>query len=537
MSTHTHLRTRENNYEHPYEPRAVLLASARSTYLVGPISGLQLAAVLAGIVLPVFIAISQIPGWLFVIVLIWQLTLICTIRLGGRNGWQLLAGLWRTVRRDNPTTAQYTPPSDAALIAPTPIAIWGNDTQRLWSGGAPSRLRPSPSAENRPLTQTLPDATRKARALFAAAPGRCGKATVLTTPYGDLFVLPRPGGHTKPGRVTAAWAITGPGYALLPGRDQETAIDAWAVAINRIAALPGIVGVSVHERADTTTGLTHAHQWHDAHADDASVPVAAQQYAELLATVDARDPSCVIAVTFDPRKTPGKLDGIPALAEEVPPILGNAGLTLHRRLTAADAIHAVMDLARPLRDTPEPVTDFPAAPVFPAFTDSHDMMSISTARGDDVHHSALVAVTATSVGVTGDVLAPLFTARPGVETAVALTIRPLPTEQTQARARARHVKLRRQRAAAENSSMTGLLIDTHKLDQEMQTLHALGADAARGSVETELVITVTITGDDTERVRTARAALVRDAAPLRFTTITYPTPTVMFTRAALGGLL
>ncbi len=335
----------------------------------------------------------------------------------------------------------------------------------------------------------------------------------------------------------AAWAITGPGYALLPGRDQETAIDAWAVAINRIAALPGIVGISVHERADTTTGLTHAHQWHDAHADDARVPVAAQQYAELLATVDARDPSCVIAVTFDPRKTPGKLDGIPALAEEVPPILGNAGLTLHRRLTAADAIHAVMDLARPLRDTPEPVTDFPAAPVFPAFTDSHDMMSISTVRGDDVHHSALVAVTATSVGVTGDVLAPLFTARPGVETAVALTIRPLPTEQTQARARARHVKLRRQRAAAENSSMTGLLIDTHKLEQEMQTLHALGADAARGSVETELVITVTITGDDPQRVRTARAALVRDAAPLRFTTIAYPTPTVMFTRAALGGLL
>jgi len=99
------------------------------------------------------------------------------------------------------------------------------------------------------------------------------------------------------------------------------------------------------------------------------------------------------------------------------------------------------------------------------------------------------------------------------------------------------VKLRRQRAAAENSSMTGLLIDTHKLDQEMQTLYALGADAARGSVETELVITVTITGDDPQRVRTVRAALVRDAAPLHLTTVAYPAPTVMFTRAPLGGLL
>jgi len=536
-ATHDTERSYDRRYDNGYEPRAVLLASARSTYLVGPVSGLQLGAVLAAIVLPVFVGISQIPGWLFVILLIWQIALISAIRINGRNGWALLAGLWRSVQRDTPQAANYTPPSETALITPTPLVIPESHGKRLWSGGAPGELKPSPSADNNPPNHTRGEATKKVRALFAAAPGRVGKATVLTTPHGDLFILPRPGGQTKPGRVTAAWSITGPGYALLPGRDQETAIDAWAIAINRIAALPGIVGVSVHERADTTTGLAHAHTWHDANADDASVPVAAREYAELLATVDARDPSCVIAVTFDPRKTPGKLDGIPALVEEVPPILGNAGLTLHARLDANDVQHSILDLARGLTDRPALITTLAVAPVFPAFTDTSDMTSVMNVHGTWVHHSAVVALTATSVGVTGDVLAPLFTARTGVETTVALTIRPLPTEQTQARARARHVKLRRQRAAAENSSMTGLLIDTHKLDQEMQTLHALGADAARGSVETELVITVTITGDDPGRVRTVRAALVRDAAPLHLTTVAYPAPTVMFTRAPLGGLL
>jgi len=96
MSTHTsqhdtqrtHERSYDRNYDNGYEPRAVLLASARSTYLVGPVSGLQLGAVLAAIVLPVFVGISQIPGWLFVILLIWQIALISAIRIqvamGGR---------------------------------------------------------------------------------------------------------------------------------------------------------------------------------------------------------------------------------------------------------------------------------------------------------------------------------------------------------------------------------------------------------------------------------------------------------------------
>ncbi len=488
-----------------FEPRTVLLASARSTYLVGPVSGLQLGAVLAAVVLPVFIAISQMPGWLFVVVLLWQLTLISAVRLGGRNGWLLLAGVWRTITRAKDTASTYLPPTDIADLAQNPLV--------------------------------LPEKVGKARALFAAAPGRLAKTTVLTTPTGDLFVLPRPGGQSKPGRVTAAWSVTGPGYALLPARDQETAIDAWAIAINRLAALPGIIGVSVHVRADSSTGLIDARRWHEVNADDSRVSVATHEYAELLATVDARNPACALAVTFDPRKVAGKIAGVAALVEEVPPILRNAGITVQQRLTAGDAIHAVLDVGRARADKPESVSDFPNAPVFPAFTDSPDMVSVNTVYGTHVFHSAVVAVTATSVGVGGDILAPLFTARPGVETALALTIRPLPPEQTQARSRARQVKLRRQRAAADSSSMTGMLIDVHKVDQELETLHALGADAARGSVETELVITVTITGDDATRVRTARAALVRDAAPLRFTTVAYPAPVVLFTHAPLGGLL
>lgn len=518
------------------ETRTVLLASARSTYLVGPISGLQLAAVLAAIVLPVFIAISRIPGWAFVIMLLWQIAAISCVRAHGRNGWQLLSGLWRSMQRDKTINANYTPPSEPALITPTPIYI---------PAATPNNMS---NASGDVGTTTHGDVSR-ARALFASAPGRIAKATSITTAHGDVFILPRPGGQNKAGRVSAAWHITGPGYALLPARDQENAIDAWSGAINRIAALPGIVGISVHERADTRTGLTQARTWHDNNADDASVPVAAAAYKELLATVDARDPSCVITVTFDPRTTTGatsrrtmkgsrgKLEAIIALIEEVPPILHNAGLTLHQRLDAAEIVHAAMDLARPLEHKPAPPTHLPIAPVFPAFTEGNDLTSVTSDTGTHVHHAALVAITATSVGVTGDVLTPLFAARSGVATALALTIRPLPAERTQARARARHVKLRRQRAAAENSSMTGLLIDTHRLDQEMMTLHALGADAARGSVETELIITVTITGDDPQQVRTAKAAIIRDGAPLRFTTITYPMPAVMFTRTPIGGLL
>jgi hypothetical protein len=40
----------------------------------------------------------------------------------------------------------------------------------------------------------------------------------------------------------------------------------------------------------------------------------------------------------------------------------------------------------------------------------------------------------------------------------------------------------------------------------MQTLQALVADSARGSVEIELVATVTITGEDPQRVHAAGAA-------------------------------
>ena len=154
-----------------------------------------------------------------------------------------------------------------------------------------------------------------------------------------------------------------------------------------------------------------------------------------------------------------------------------------------------------------------------------------------VHHAAVVATTSMAVGVDGDLLAPLFATRADVETTTAITIRPLNPDQTQARARARQVKLRRQHHAAMTSSMSGMLIDTHRVEQELATLAALGADAVRGAVETELVITAVITGCDPGTVLTARAALIRDAAPLRFAPVAFPTPTVAFTRAPLGGLL
>lgn len=480
------------------ERRTVLLASPRSTYLVGPVSGLQLVALLAGVVLPIFIALSGIPGWGFLVLLVLEIAVICAVRKDGANGWRLLGRLWRNVRRARPSAVNYAAPSEPAL----------------WHSPA----------------LPVEAAIGNTRRLFAAAPGRLAPATVLSTPSGDVFLLPRPGGQTKPGRATAAWHVSGPGTALLPGHDQDLAIDAWAAGINRLAALPGLVGLSIHVRANTAAGLREARMWHDQHSDAAAVPVAASSYQELLEEVQARQATCTLAVTFEPRRAPGRLAGIPALVDEVPGILRDAGLELHGRVNAQDVVDAALDVAG--CEPGAPAAQIASMPVFPLYRESMDLVEF-----DGICHTALAATTATAVGVDGTVLAPLFTTRAGVEIAVALTIRPLPTEQTQARARARQVKLRRLRAAADSSSMSGLLIDTHRLDQEMATLHALGADAARGSVETELVITASINGNDPERVRAAGAALVRDAAPLRFTCLPYPAPAVLFTNVPIGGLL
>ena len=482
-----------------HEPRRVLLAAPRSTYLVGPVSGPQLAAAIGALVVPVILAITGVPGWGWLAVLTWQVAVITAVRHRGRSGWRLLALAARTHRRHAPTRSSWHPPSDAGEIRAKDLVVRG--------------------------------AATKPRPLLAAAPGRLARAHVLSTHAGDVFLLPAPGGATRAGRATVAWTVTGPPYALLTVPDQDAAISRWAAAINRLAALPGIVGVAVHERSASATGLAAARAWSTAHASSA-VPVAAAEYAALLDGVDARDPSSTLTVTFDPRKVPGKAAGPGELIAEVPGILTAAGITIHARVTAVDAITALLDIARPLATPPLPPVGDGVRPVFPAYTEDGDLMHL-----EGVCHAAVVAVTATAVAVGGDVLAPILSARAGVEQAVAITARPLPTEQTQARARARSVKLRRQRAAAETSSVSGMLIDTHRITQEMDVLDALGADAVRGSVETELVITVVLSGSDPARVRAARDGLIRDAAPLRFTTLPWPAPTVAFTRAPLGGLL
>ena len=491
-----------------------MLAAPRSTYLVGPVSGLQLAAALLAILAPVFLGLSGLPGWAFLVLFCWQVCAISAIRRDGVTGWGLLRGLWRDASRARPAACEFAAPSEPGQWTTTALSV--------------------------------PREIGTSRRMFAAAPGRLARATITHTGDGDLFVLPRPGGTTKPGRITAAWQVTGPAYALLDARDQDTAIGSWAAALNRLSTLPGLVGLAVHERSDARTGLVAARAWHHGHADDDAVPVAAANYTELLDTIDARDASCVIAVTFDPRRVPGKAAGIPALVAEVPAILRDAGITMTTRLTGENVIDALMDVAQPVYCEHSATRrlanngQVAQAPVFPSFEDTKDCMVLS-----GMQHTVIAATTATAVAIDGGVLAPLMTARAGVQTAIALTIRPLPPDQTQARARARHVKLRRQRAAADSSSMSGLLIDTHRLDQEMASLHALGADAARGSVETELVITVVLStsdathemGSGADRLRAARAALIRDASPLRFTPVAYPTPAVLFTRAPIGGLL
>ena len=481
------------------ERRTVLLAARRSTYLIGPVSGLQLAAAISALVLPVFVAISALPGWAWLVIVIWQVAAITAVRRDGRNGWQLLAHLARSHRRADPARARWAPPADAAQIRPADLTVRGASTA--------------------------------ARPLLSAGPGRLARAQVLSTTAGDVFLLPAPGAVSRAGRASAAWKVTGPAYALLTSRDQDGAIERWAAAINRLASLPGLVGITVHQRSNSATGLADARTWSRAHASTA-VPVAAQQYADLLAHTDARDPSSDLVVTFDPRRVPGKAAGVGDLVAEVPALLAAAGIQVQRGIDAPEVVQALMDLARPI-DTPPPAPPTAGVrPVLPSYREETDLVVF-----DGVCHSAIIAVTATAVGVSGDVLAPLFATRRGVEVSLALTVRPLPAEQTQARARARSVKLRRQRAAAQSSSVSGILIDTHRIDQEMDVLDALGADAVRGSVETELVITAVLSGPDPARVRAARDGLLREAAPLRFTVLPWPAPTVAFTRTPIGGLL
>ena len=83
--------------------------------------------------------------------------------------------------------------------------------------------------------------------------------------------------------------------------------------------------------------------------------------------------------------------------------------------------------------------------------------------------------------------------------------------------------------------MSGMLIDTHRVEQELATLNAPGADAVRGAVETELVVTVAITGSSEVTILSSRDGLIRDAAPLRFTPVVFPALTVALTRAPMGG--
>ena len=499
--THAPARSHSSQDAYAAPRRTVMLAPPRSTYLVGPVSGLQLTAAITAIVVPFFLIVFGIPAAWLLMLTVWQACAITALRHRGRTGWQLLGDVLRRVRRAHPQRAH-------------------------WRAGEVIT-----ATDARPLATRGPAPARKPAPLLAAGPGRLGKAQVVSSDAGDVFVLPMPGGQTRAARASAVWRVNGPSYALLPPADQDAAITAWAGALNRLATLPGLIGISVHQRAESATALDDTRSWHAANASDA-VPVAAAAYAELLDTVDARDPSSWLVVTFDPRRVPGKLDGLETLIAQVPPILATAGVRCRRRATAADATDALLDLARPITCAPPEATAVPVRPVFPPYEETPDVMSIT-----GVHHAAIVATTSTAVGVDGDLLAPLFAARADVETTTAITIRPLNPDQTQARARARQVKLRRQHHAAMTSSMSGMLIDTHRVEQELATLAALGADAVRGAVETELVLTAVITGSDPATVLTARDGLMRDAAPLRFSPVAFPAPTVAFTRAPLGGLL
>ncbi len=473
--------------------RTVLLAAPRAAYLVGPISGLQLISSISAVLCSVVLTVTGPPGWPWLVLLITELAVISCIRRNQRNGWYLLAHQVRAARRQTSRLSRYE-----AINVPRKFHRGTTDL------------------------------------LFSAAPGRLARAGVSRVDEQDVFTLPRPRSGKPGARQTLAWHVEGPAYQLLDGPDQDHAISRWASAINTFALTPGLIGVTVHHRTSTADALTSAHAWHREHRSDA-VPLAREGYQDFLAHLSAQTSHTVFAATFDARLLKQASGTLQAGGAALTSAMRQAGISVTGQITRDQVQEALLAPFLPLPDGPtgrEHTQTPKQRPIFPSYQDTAEFLVTPHSA-----HTALSAVCATAIEVDGNVLAPLMAVRPGVQVAFALTIRPIPPERTQARTRVRQLKLRRQQIAADTSPMSGLLIDTHRLQREMASLHQMGAQAARGHVETELVIHAVVSGSDRETVAAATSVLIREAAPLRFTSVAYPTPTVLFTLTPLGGLL
>ncbi len=472
--------------ETQWDPSAIapitgMLPRARSAQLIGPISGIQVGAALAAIIVPVPLLVAFGGRGLILIPAIWTLCAVTAFRRDGRIGWWWLAFAVHAAQRHDPSRA-------------------------VWSQSVAAPAPPSPKETVKPGSE-----------LFAAAPGPLAGARLGAVPgHGDSFLVPPHAAAKRRRTATVAWEVTGPPFDTASVAAENTATTAWASCLDALARLDGLVAVVLHcdsapehrtERTDTDT-------------------VAGREYGLLLDTV-AQQPAqrVVIAVTWK-----SEADAAAGVVETVL-ILHRAGMVLLRSVTVADVLERTRDLSeidlvpqgRQARRT--------AVPAY------RDHASATEWLDSDAATVVMVATSSLPVSVDGHVLEDLFSA-PTSTTRVraAIVLRPVAKQRAQATARARRTKLRRTVASQGSNLFADMMIDSFEAEAELETLDELSARGARGQAEYEAIVYASLTSPDMATAKTAAGTLTRSIPALLFQRVAFPGPVAIAIALPIGVL-
>lgn len=465
-----------------WDPSAItpitgMLPRARSTRLIGPVSGTQLGAGLAAVVLPVPLLIATGARGFLLLPALWTLAAVTAYRKDDHSGWWWLGFSIHAARRHDPSRAVWSQPAHAT-----------------------------------PTTAPVPGSM-----LFTAAPGRLARACTVTVPgHGDGVVVPQHATAKRRTTTTIAWEVTGPPFDTASIAAENTATSAWSSALDALARLDGLLALTLHCDA--------APEYRPQAPGTGTV--AGREYALLLDTV-AQQPAqrVVLAITW--RTEEDAAAGV----HECVVILHRAHLTLLRSITAADVLARTRDL--PVIDL-EPRAPRQLAAAIPAYRDTPTETEWLDTGACTV---ALVATSSLPVSVDGHVLEELFAA-PAANARVraAIVLRPVPKQRAQAAARARRSKLRRTTDSANTNMFSGMMIDTHEAEAELETLDELSARAARGQAEYEAVVFASVTAADPATARGAAGTLTRAIPSLIFQRIAFPGPACVGIALPIGTL-
>ena len=462
-------------------PLTGMLPRVRTARLIGPISGLQLGAGLAAVILPVPFLVAFGGRGLLLLPAIWTLCAVTAYRREGRNGWWWLSFTVHAARRHDPARAVWT------------------------------------QAPSTPAAARKKDVPKPGQSLFAAAPGRLvGARLSAVAGHGDGFVVPQHATAKRRRTTTIAWEITGPPFDTASIAAENTATTAWAGALDALSRLDGLVAITLHcdsapeYRADRTPSET----------------VAGREYGLLLGTV-AQQPAqrVVIAVTWKSDE-----EAVAGVNETIV-ILHRAGMTLLRSITATDVLERTRDLSEIELVPASPLPRRTAVPAYRDHAGSTEWLDTDAAS------VVVVATSSLPVSVDGHVLEDLFSA-PASTTRVraAIVLRPIPKQRAQASARARRTKLRRTVASSDANLFSGMLIDSFEAEAELETLNELSARGARGQAEYEAIVYASLTSPDMATAKAAAGTLTRAIPALLFQRVAFPGPVAVAIALPIGVL-